>query len=302
MINVSLLAIPIALGGNASVMLGYVLQKKATEKMEPIEKTRIKKTLKNLFTSWVWLLGLLFTTLAAPAALFAYSYGNILLVASINGSSLVFLSIFSYLLLKEKMNKREAVGFLLIIIGVALSSSFSSQTNTQSSIEEFWDLYIYQYSIIFQTIFFFIAVTLLIFEITVKFNSVYSGIPNTITAGILMSLSVIIMKGWSIYFSFPISIDLTDFRFWLLGGINVLFADIATILMQISYQKTKAIIAVPIYHSSVLIVPTIYAILFLKELETSSVANKVGLGLSLAVVIIGIILLVVSKEKKQEEI
>jgi len=36
-INVSLLAIPIALAGNASVMLGYVLQKKATETMEPIE-------------------------------------------------------------------------------------------------------------------------------------------------------------------------------------------------------------------------------------------------------------------------
>ncbi|MHA1318097.1 MAG: DMT family transporter, partial [Candidatus Heimdallarchaeaceae archaeon] len=190
--------------GNASVMLGYVLQKKATETMEPIEKTRIRKTIKNFFTNPVWLLGLLFTTFSVPAAIFAYSYGNILLIASINGSGLVFLSIFSYLILKEKMNVKEIVSFLLIIVGVVVSSFFSSQTYTQSSIDEFWNLYVYQPSVIFQLILFFIATILLVFEIVVKFSSVYSGVPNTLTAGILMSLAIINMKGWSIYFSIPI--------------------------------------------------------------------------------------------------
>lgn len=92
--------------------------------MEPIEKTRIRKTIKNFFTNPVWLLGLLFTTFSVPAAIFAYSYGNILLIASINGSGLVFLSIFSYLILKEKMNVKEIVSFLLIIVGVVVSSFF----------------------------------------------------------------------------------------------------------------------------------------------------------------------------------
>jgi len=301
-INVSLLAIPIALAGNASVMLGYVLQKKATETMEPIEKTRIRKTIKNFFTNPVWLLGLLFTTFSVPAAIFAYSYGNILLIASINGSGLVFLSIFSYLILKEKMNVKEIVSFLLIIVGVVVSSFFSSQTYTQSSIDEFWNLYVYQPSVIFQLILFFIATILLVFEIVVKFSSVYSGVPNTLTAGILMSLAIINMKGWSIYFSIPISIDVTDFKFWLLGGLNMLLANIATILMQISYQKAKAIVIVPIYHSSVLIFPTIYAVLFLREWETMSFANKMGLSFSLMLIVLGILLLIVSKEKSQKKI
>ncbi|MHA1116609.1 MAG: DMT family transporter, partial [Candidatus Heimdallarchaeaceae archaeon] len=265
-----------------------------TETMEPIEKTRIRKTIKNFFTNPVWLLGLLFTTFSVPAAIFAYSYGNILLIASINGSGLVFLSIFSYLILKEKMNVKEIVSFLLIIVGVVVSSFFSSQTYTQSSIDEFWNLYVYQP--------FFIATILLVFEIVVKFSSVYSGVPNTLTAGILMSLAIINMKGWSIYFSIPISIDVTDFKFWLLGGLNMLLANIATILMQISYQKAKAIVIVPIYHSSVLIFPTIYAVLFLREWETMSFANKMGLSFSLMLIVLGILLLIVSKEKSQKKI
>jgi len=225
-----------------------------------------------------------------------------LLIASINGSGLVFLSIFSYLILKEKMNVKEIVSFLLIIVGVVVSSFFSSQTYTQSSIDEFWNLYVYQPSVIFQLILFFIATILLVFEIVVKFSSVYSGVPNTLTAGILMSLAIINMKGWSIYFSIPISIDVTDFKFWLLGGLNMLLANIATILMQISYQKAKAIVIVPIYHSSVLIFPTIYAVLFLREWETMSFANKMGLSFSLMLIVLGILLLIVSKEKSQKKI
>ena len=98
MIPVSLFAIPIALTGNVIVMLGYVLQKRASRKFPPIEKTTLKQNVKNFLTSPIWLLGILCTTLSIPAALYAYSFGNIVLVNSLGGTGLVFLAIFSYLL------------------------------------------------------------------------------------------------------------------------------------------------------------------------------------------------------------
>ncbi len=197
-----------------------------------------------------------------------------MLVASINGSGLVFLSIFSYFILKENMNLKEVISFILIIIGVALSGLFSSKTNTQSTIDEFWLLFTFRPSVIFQFSLLFVTLIFLFVEFSLNLNPAYSGIPNTLTAGILMSTAVITTKGWSIYFSTPIHIDTTDFKFWLLGSSYIFLANIATILMQISYQKAKAIVTVPIYHSSVLLFPTIYAAIFLKEWDNISTQNK----------------------------
>ncbi|UJG44192.1 MAG: EamA family transporter [Candidatus Heimdallarchaeum endolithica] len=300
MINVSILAIPIALAGNASVMLGYVLQKKAIVKMDPIEKTKLKKNIRNFLTNPIWLTGLFLTLLSTVASIFAYAYGNIVLVASINGSGLMFLSIFSYFILKEKLNLKEVISFILIIIGVVLSGLFSSKTNTQSTVDEFWSLFTFRTSVLFQFSLLFVALILLIVEFSLNLNPAYSGIPNTLTAGIFMSLAVITMKGWSIYFSTPIHIDLTDYKFWLLGGLNTFLANIATILMQISYQKAKALVTVPIYHSSVLLFPTIYAALFLKEWVNISTQSKIYLSFSLSLIIFGILFLVVLKRKNEK--
>jgi len=297
--SISLLAIPLALTSNLIVSLGYILQKKATQSFPKIETKSFKENLKTFLTSRLWLIGLFLTILSFPTTITAYSFGNIALVNGIGGVSIVFLTIFSKWILKEKIRKGEYIGLSLVIIGVSATGYFSSTTVTQETFLEFWYNVTKLGALIFFITLIVLAQTPLIFlRLT---NEQLKAILFALSAGIYMAVDIISMKGLSIPLFQWDQQYLLDPRVLFIGAIVILFPNIATIMLQFAYQKHKAIVVVPLYNNIVLIIPIIFGALFLEEWSSINLTHAILLSFSIITTIIGTIILSVSKGEKEIE-
>jgi len=72
----------------------------------------------------VWILGTFGTTGSLFIIMYAVSIGNVALVGVMAGSGLVSLSLFSWLVMKEEIVRREVLGITLILIAAVLLGLF----------------------------------------------------------------------------------------------------------------------------------------------------------------------------------
>jgi drug/metabolite transporter (DMT)-like permease len=74
----------------------------------------------------VWVIGTLATSVAVFITLYAVSLGSASIVGAMAGSGLASLTIFSALVMKEKIGRREILGVVTILGGAALIGGFTS--------------------------------------------------------------------------------------------------------------------------------------------------------------------------------
>ena len=74
--------------------------------------------------SVIWIIGTLGTTGSLLIIMYAVSIGNVALVGAMAGSGLVSLSLFSWLVMKEEIGRREVFGITLILIAAVLLGRF----------------------------------------------------------------------------------------------------------------------------------------------------------------------------------
>jgi uncharacterized membrane protein len=247
----------------------YGLSSKFFEKTRPGKNRKIRRSL-------VWFFG---TGLTGASVLFSFqalAIGNVSLMASLGGVGLVTLALFSYLVLKEMINKPMLVGVLLIAIGTTVFGYFTKQ------------LSIVNIDLTGLTIFVSAA---LVFSGAIASASFmrgyrYGGIIFGTVAGLLAGIGVTLQK--CSVAGGVISLGLLTNMFFYAWAV---ITGVSFLVTQFAFTKGTAIRVVPSYNSATLVLPQIGAIAVFGE--------SIGLvqWIAVLVLVVGIILLTRFKEE-----
>lgn len=203
----------------------------------------------------IWALGVIMTGISILFSYFAVDLSDSSVFASLAGIGLVGLVVYSFFVLKEKLNRSMVIGILLIGIGTALFSFFAMEMAISSDL--------------MRLTVFVVIVTLI--------SMVVTFISLGIVAGILSGLGIILQK----YVTEANSLA-NQSLFFVSWGI---LTGISFLVMQFALVKGEAVNVVPSYNSAKVILPQI-ATMFLFA-NTINPIQLVGLGL----ILVGIVLL-----------
>jgi len=253
--------------------VGMGLQKLAINKMAAASAPPDRKP---LYVS-VWVSGLILQIVVMLLQIKALSLGNASTLGGFAGFGLVTLTIFSHLVLKEKILKRELAGMALIIAGTAMLGFFSHAT--QHGIAGFEQ----RRMTLFLAAFAVAATAALLFMFRDKKR--YGGMILGMLGGCIGGLAIVFLKiavsrfGGRFGDSGIALAILSDVYVWmaLLGGVG------GIVLVQFGYKFGKAIQVVPGFSSIIVIMPSLSGFLVLREILT------VICVVSLAVIITGVL-------------
>lgn len=294
-------AVPISIVGSTIVGLGYVLEKKAADELDKIEETSFIQNVKNFITNKTWLMGWLLTMIGLPIASIAFSLGSILLINSLSGFTIISITFFSIVILKESISKKEFIAIGIIVVGMTMVSIPASLIETQKQFEDFWELMIKKNSVFVMGGFFSVSVLFLLYSILSSLK--LAGTAFSLFAGIAMGLATILLKAFSTNlpaFSRFSKIEiLTDWRIVLIITLWSLLSILATFTLNFSFQKGKAIHIIPLYNNFIFLVPITYAIISLNEWIIFSHIQRILIAVGLLVILVGLTYLSFLQEQKK---
>jgi len=214
----------------------------------------------------VWIVGLLFQIIVVLLAFKALTLGNASTLGAFAGLGLIFLALFSFLVLKEKILRKELVGIALIMAGTVVLGYFSHGSQSP-------DVHM-QTS---RTYGFFGAYMglVLVGLVMLKFHlHTFGGGILGLIGGSMNGVGVVTQKIVT-HTAVQMNIDFSSFAaFWstlvvLLGNVYTWLMVIGGvggfIVIQIGYKYGKAVQVVPSHASMVVIVPALAGVVLLGE-------------------------------------
>jgi len=304
-----ILAIFLGIVSYSMLNIGMGLQKKGAAELPKIEGQTVGRNLKNFFTNKTWLIGFALVQIQWLILTLALELSSLTVVTPLMSIGMVALVIFSYFYLKEPISKIEIIAIGTIVIGIAaLGATNPADVDNLTLTDVITGLEKIQ-SIIF-------LVVLVIFSIVFILASVLRKFKNAdmlfgVAAGITDALGAIfisaIMRGAS--FSDPslIAASVYIWQWWLFMALLIFFNALATIYLQIAYQRGKAIIVAPIFAVVAMISPVFGGIIIFGEwnylISQQLYGILAGKIIALVVVCVGVVILATysAKNRKFEE-
>ena len=289
--------------------IGMGLQKKGAAELPKIEGQSVGRNFKNFFTNKTWLIGFALVQAQWFILTLAIQFGNLSIVTPLMSVGMVALVIFSYFYLKEPISKIEIIGITAIVIGIAVLGATNPAEVDKPLLNDVIRGLEKIQSIIF-------LVFLVIFSILIVLASVLRKFKNAdvlfgIAAGITDALGAIfinaIMSGASYTDSSLIATSVYIWQWWLFMVLLIFFNALATIYLQVAYQRGKAIIVAPIFAVIAMISPVFAGIIIFGEwnylISQQLYGILAGKIIALVVVCIGVVILAIysAKNRKFEE-
>ncbi len=238
--------------------IGMGIQKLSIDKT-PLQKTSGGKT------KWigVWILGLLFQVAVVILGFKALSLGYpAATLGGFGGLGLVFLAVFAYVVLKEKILRNEYIGMALVVVGTAVLGIYSEGTqNMEVALEA------HRMVTFFVPYFAMIAFGIFLL---VRYKETYAGAVLGLIGGSMNGIGVVFQKIVTLT-----HLDVSGFDKLLLSLIQALSSPVTWIMIiggvggliviQYGYKYGKAVQVVPCHASMVVIVPAIAGVIIAKE-------------------------------------
>jgi drug/metabolite transporter (DMT)-like permease len=264
---------------------------KAVQKIAFIKAQRSKIT-----GALVWVGATASTTISSFLLLYAVSIGSVVIIGAMGGTGLASLALFSFLVLKEPVSKRDVVGVLAILSGPVILTIFSA---TQSETPLPTRLLLFG------------ACLVAAYGIAIVVSRRVPGVRSLIIGGFSGALSGLVLlfqkisttvHGKSVSWIADIAEDMPVpvFRQILEVLVNpyalawVFLSILSTIVLQFAYRHGHTIRIVPMFAANTIIVPAIGGMLCF--LETMTPLQWPGIVLILG----GVALITVRKEKEGE--
>ena len=286
--------------------IGMGLQKKGAAELPKIEGQSIGQNLKNFFTNKTWLIGFSLVLAQWIILVLAINFGNLSIVTPLMSVGMVALVIFSFFYLKEPISKIEIFGIGAIIIGIAVLGATSPAEVDEPTLTEVIEGLEKIQSIIFLVVLVILSIVLILASVLRKFRN--ADILFGVAAGITDALGAIfinaIMSGARFGDSSLIKESVSVWQWWLFMVLLVFFNALATVYLQVAYQRGKAIIVAPIFAVIAMITPVFGGIIIFDEwlyMFTQRLwgilAGKLA---ALVLVCIGVIILAVYSAKNRK--
>lgn len=295
-------AVPISILGSTIVGLGYVLEKKAADEIDKIEETSFIQNIINFVTNKTWIIGWVLTMLGLPIASIAFSLGSITLINSLSGFTIIAITLFSIVILKESISKKELVTIGIIVVGMTMVSIPASLIETHKQFGDFWALMIKKNSVFVMGGFFSFSILFLSFSLLASLK--LAGTAFSSFAGIAMGIATILLKAFSTNLTEISNVSkidiIKDWRIVLIITLWSLLSIFATFALNFSFQKGKALHIIPVYNNFVFIVPITYAIISLDEWGLFSNTHRMLIIVGLLIILMGVTYLSYLQEQKKK--
>ncbi len=294
------LAIVLGLIAYSALNIGMILEKKGASMLPNIEENSIIENLKNFLGCKIWVLGTLIAFSEVVLLLIALTFASLSLISPLFGFGLVVLTIFSRSYLREEIYKVEYVGIVIIITGIALLGLFFNPILRIYTVNEIASRYFSPFSIIFFISFTSVAIIACIYSVLNKYKS--AAIIFGFACGLAGAFGDIFMKGMSSGFN-QFSLEGTFLNInWILMLIFAFAGSgLSMILLQIGFQKGRAVIVAPLYSVISVLFPSISGIIILNEWAGQANLNMMNQIIGIILIIIGIIILSFYNELKKAE-
>ena len=233
----------LAISGVTTQSIGYVLQKIGMTEFKSLKQFTSQKNFPK------WLIGTVMTFIGATVFLLTTPLSNISVIQPIVGIGPAIVAIFGYFVLKTHLDKMEAMGIILTIIGIIfLSINLSSKPSTLE-IEELEFFYI---TVILFALIFFLTLVLM------QLNMFDLGIEEGIIAGLFGGFSTIYAK---LGFGYLYSLNLHWTLFVLINTQTIAFI----LFQRALVGKGKVAKVVSVYTGMSILAPVLLGIFFFGE-------------------------------------
>ena len=262
-----ILAVFLGILSYSMLNIGMGLQKKGAAELPKIEGQSIGRNLKNFFTNKTWLFGFTLVQIQWIILTLALQFGSLSIVTPLMSVGMVALVIFSYFYLKEPISKVEIAGIAAIIIGIAVLGATNPSDVENPPLTVVINGLEQIQSIIFLVLLVILSITFVLASVLRKFKN--ADILFGVAAGITDALGAIfinaIMSGASYTDKSLIAESIHYWQWWLFMALLIFFNALATVYLQVAYQRGKAIIVAPIFAVIAMITPVFAGIIIFSE-------------------------------------
>ncbi len=297
-----IIAILCALLGYAMLNIGLVLEKKGADSLPLIEKTTMMQNIKNFLGNKVWLVGFILTNIHAVFIFIALAMAPISVIAPLLGFGLCVLTIFSHFYLHEKIKYVELIGIAIIGTGIILIGAAAPEGYVLTHAEMITK-FLAPVSLIFLLIPIITAAILCIYSISkdYKLAAIVFGIAAGVGGGIGGTFTKAITAGVDMANLATLFEVIGNFSWWIML-ISLLAGNVLSmVLLQIGFQKGKAVVVGPIYSVLAMILPVFAGLIILGEWNTLIPLFIVLQIVGLIAITIGIIILSFYGELKKKK-
>lgn len=233
---------------------------------------KVRET-KKVKGSAIWAIATLCSSVSVFVVLYAVAIGSVSIVATMAGTGLVSLAVFSALVMKESIRKRELLGILLILGAAALIGSFIRESKT---------------SVIFlHALFLVLAILLVVYTVmwlVLRHQKNILGILIGVFAGTLSGFVPVFQKVATSSFGRASSLIqpsggtppggegslsvIDHAKQVLLNPYALLWIVLSVgsmVIMQFAYKHDKAIRIIPAFSANYILVPVLLGVLCFQE-------------------------------------
>ncbi len=268
--------------------IGFVLEKKAINKMSEEMKKTTKAMLKSILKNKLWLFGLLLTILSIGFYYVALLWAPLSAIAPLAGFGIIVLVIFAHVDLKETVRRIELIGFLLILGGITASSYLTSLGESSLSWSQ-WKTVSHSWQSVIMIVGSLIIAISFTF-VPVIFKRKIRPFDIAIFAGIIAGLQAIVIKGVTIWTSEGNwNTDIVIAVVYVFGFL--LTALLSTGSLQFAFREGKVSSIMSIYNGVMTIFPIFFGGILLGEWNLLSVLEQTFLGISIFVTLAGVVII-----------
>jgi drug/metabolite transporter (DMT)-like permease len=269
----------------STMNVAAVLQKKAVDRLPPLEGQPVLVSIRAVLGSTLWVTGWLMGVVAIVMNMIALGLADISVIQPLNGFGLVVLAVVSRLYLGERLTKLTLAGIALVIAGVALIGATVPESRVFVDADEIFGSYSHAWSVAA----FLVAgaMVLMLWSVARRVRRA-AGVLYAVVAALCSVIGLTLSKGaFGLFTVEGIGVALARWPEDLLLVLVLFFSTVAMMFQQLSFQKGRAVVVTPVFVAGQVVIPLgMGSLVFGEHLAwptlvavATIVAGVVGLGL-----------------------
>lgn len=269
--------IALLLASTTANAVGTLVQKRALDHLPPLEGQGALGAVRTLLGHPGWLLGWLLTTVGLVLNLAALGKADLTLLQPLHGFGLVVLASLSHFWLQERVRARELCGIAIAIAGVAWLGLGAPQVSvadggTLEVPARVSSAALSPYASAAAFVWYAIVAVLIAAPWLVSVRRRYrgAGVAFAIVAAAFSVAGFTFAKGPSAFVSaHGVGVAASSLWVWLLALAWLTCSMSAIVLQQVSLQKGRAVVAVPVFNLVSMVLPLVPGALVFDEALTT---------------------------------
>jgi drug/metabolite transporter (DMT)-like permease len=243
----------VMLVATSAMNVGAVLQKKAVDRLPPLDGQPLLASLKGVLGAPLWLVGWVLGTAAIVLNMVALGYADMSVVQPLNGFGLVVLALTSRAVLGERLTGATVTGMGAITAGLVILGLLASEGREWTSVAELHTRYAQPSG--WGTLAALTAAVGLIWALAGRAPR-WSGVALAFAAATSSVLGLTCAKGLFAGFRLEgVGESLSTWQAYALGIPLLGFSTLAIVLQQLSFQKGRAVVVTPVFGATSVALP-----------------------------------------------